>query len=747
MLALAAFYLPRLKVDDSPERWLPASTQDAWKVLDKHFGFGDTVAIGVEFLRPVQNSDVVALRQLREKLSAIEGVSQVYDASLLAEDVEGVPLAELIDPANADRFGLYEGTLWGPPQPGQQSRTLLTVCELAYPRDSAELDRLRRNVIRELQRVLDEAKGKPAFREANFHTAGAILLMDELEKRARTAALTFLPLSICVGLVSLLIGFRSWRAMLLATFGGGAALLIVLGMTCWSGSGVGVLSTAAPPLISIIAIATTIHFAAFAADHGYAEIATEGRANLVRWVAVPCLGAAATTAIGFLMLAFNQLLPVRDLGYQLFLGALLAFFGVFVLSQILPIRQAYAGRFLLPQEFGWWAAFISKFPKSVAAGSLLVMLAFALFSVPWSPTSPIGLKVDVDPFSFFGPEMPLTKARNHLSNQRFGLYQLEIVLVPHDKGRAPLGNQPGDTVYLANQRAAQELSDNLAARHDLGVVRVISTYELRAREAKFYDDLRRLKQEQGLFAAAQRVAQLLKLSNHLAKFNETFENWSRDKKDEGAIRLTFLVNDQVPGGFGPLVQLAEQSLPSGFDSYIAGTASSVVYLASGLISGLASGLLSSALVMGVVCTVLFRSFRLAAIAFAPNAFPIIIVYGTMGLTGVPLSSGTAMVATVALGIALNDTIHFILHYQKLTREQGHNQESALRETFQHIGRPMLLTTVVHVAGFTILLATDFLPLYHFGLLASVAMIAALIGDTVMLPNLLKVFDRVPSACR
>jgi predicted RND superfamily exporter protein len=140
---------------------------------------------------------------------------------------------------------------------------------------------------------------------------------------------------------------------------------------------------------------------------------------------------------------------------------------------------------------------------------------------------------------------------------------------------------------------------------------------------------------------------------------------------------------------------------------------------------------------------LFRSVKLSVIAFLPNAFPIIVVYGMMGLTGLPLNSGTAMVATVALGIALNDTIHFILHYQKLTREQGHSQDSALRETFQHIGRPVVLMTVVHVAGFMIFLVTDFMPLYHFGLLASLAMIAALIGDTVMLPNLLRVFDRPP----
>ena len=78
---------------------------------------------------------------------------------------------------------------------------------------------------------------------------------------------------------------------------------------------------------------------------------TRGRPQLVSWVAVPCLGAAATTAVGFLMLVFNDLAPVRDLGVQFFIGSLLAFFGVFLgfanhsHSQRVGRRRADAGSF------------------------------------------------------------------------------------------------------------------------------------------------------------------------------------------------------------------------------------------------------------------------------------------------------------------------------------------------------------------------------------------------------------------
>lgn len=100
-----------------------------------------------------------------------------------------------------------------------------------------------------------------------------------------------------------------------------------------------------------------------------------------------------------------------------------------------------------------------------------------------------------------------------------------------------------------------------------------------------------------------------------------------------------------------------------------------------------------------------------------------------------------MVASIALGIALNDTVHFLLHSRR-SRRQGFATDEAVRQTFTEIGRPIVLTSAVNCAGFRIFLLSDFRPLYHFGLLSSVAMRAALIGD-LLLPNLLRVFDRLP----
>ena len=109
LLVAAGFYLPRLKIDDSPERWLPADTRAAWKVLDDHFNFGDTVAVGLEYLRPIQDDDVKPLHKFRDELAAIKGMREVYDASLVAEDIEGVPLSEMVAPGQRQAVRAVRG--------------------------------------------------------------------------------------------------------------------------------------------------------------------------------------------------------------------------------------------------------------------------------------------------------------------------------------------------------------------------------------------------------------------------------------------------------------------------------------------------------------------------------------------------------------------------------------------------------------------------------------------------------------
>ena len=118
----------------------------------------------------------------------------------------------------------------------------------------------------------------------------------------------------------------------------------------------------------------------------------------------------------------------------------------------------------------------------------------------------------------------------------------------------------------------------------------------------------------------------------------------------------------------------------------------------------------------------------------------------MGAFEIPLNSGSVMVTTIALGVALNDTVHFVIHYRQ-RRLEGETTDQALADTFGEIGRPIVMTSIVNCLGFSIFLLSDFRPMADFGRLTGLAMLAALFGDLFLLPCLLKVFDRKEYAVR
>jgi len=782
---VAAYFAVFVRVEDSPERWMPHSTLAAWEIFDSHFDVGDTIAVGLHFQRPIRaaegtvrsadgthDPDRALLRELRKKIAAVPGLKQVYDASIIAE-IEGVSLSELLDPRNAERFALYDRALWDRPEPGRpplDDRTLLMICELRFlpPSQADELNDLRRVAVREVAQILDVARTDPRWVVAGhgveFHMASGIVMMHELERRAQSAALLLLPISGLLGLASLWIGFRSWQALAVAICGSLFAMIFVLGYLGMTGGRLGIITVTAPTLMVVVAIATTVHFAAYAAEHPLARDASKAeraarRKHFIHWVGVPCFGSAATTAVGFGMLAFNELAPVRELGQQLAAGTMLAFFGVFFVTQVWPLRQASAGRWLTPDRVHRFSMVFLHRPWQTTLGMSALTVLLVFWAWPRPAGEPLGIRVDANPFGFFTEDQPLTRALQHFAGRGFGMYQLEVVLVPEQKGRAPQGLDPGDDIYQANARRAREFSEKITAHPELGVIRVVSSLSVEDRRQQLLSELtRQAGDRSGMWSLLQKGLRLMldaELQEQLQRFNDTFAGWSEDKLGQGAWRMTFLCQERDAEVYQQLVALVERELPRDrFACSMTGAVAQIVALSEGLVTAMVYGLGTSLLVMALVCMVLFHSSRLAVVAFPSNAFPLLAVFGLMGLWQIPISSGSAMVASVALGIALNDTIHFLLHYRQLTRDEGRPRDESLSETLLHIGRPMILTSLVHCAGFAIFFLPDlvlrptgwqvlngFQPLAHFGLLGSVSMIAALLGDILLLPSLIVLTDR------
>lgn len=788
-----------LSVNDAPEHWMPRSTIRNWERFAEHFEYGDTVVIGVEFRKGVHPQDIRFLKNLRRDLSKIPSILRVTDLSIPATWVERVPITEMLKAprANDDPYEIYRGVLYDDPRvwneqssgdPENDNRTLLTLVEIDAASDKskdpiaaqAELDERRRTAMRQIYSILKKHERE----DVTFHPAGAVVIQYELELIARGIVKLLVPVSLLLMLVSLGFGFRSLHAIIIAVFGGAWAIVVLMGGVVLGGWTLNVVTVGGPVLMVVITVSTTVHFAHYHSANnlprgakGYAL--TSYRRRFVRWIGVPCFGAALTTGFGFLMLSFNELRPLRELGIELFAGSILAFFGSYLVWLALPSLRIAPGKRLTTRRMYAIGQALTRRPAAVLALALPV-LGFTIYISTL-------VKVAVDPFSFFEKESRVAQALDHFSSRKFGHYTLDAILVPRSLPDDPASRF---AVLNENRKIAEGIQRRIAKRPE--VRRAISEVSIQRRVDKLVQDRAReaiqanqpkrdlwswIDSEVVTRPPAKSIRSKLAWLKPLLQYQlmqqpswfslatvdlkwfdptwydygirimvlrNTFK-WLVDQSDRGAIRMTFLVFD--PGtGFRPLMKAVRKEVnevpDDRFDYFFTGTAASVAVLSEQLVGAMLRGLLAAMLTMAVVCGFLFRSIRLTLIAFFPNAFPILTVFGVMGLFGIPLNSGSAMVASVALGVGLNDTVHFAMHY-RVHRLEGSDCRTAVCETFGDTSRPMIMTSVVNCAGFAIFLLSDFQPMFHFGLLASIAMAAALVGDLVLLPNLLRVFDNRP----
>ena len=133
---------------------------------------------------------------------------------------------------------------------------------------------------------------------------------------------------------------------------------------------------------------------------------------------------------------------------------------------------------------------------------------------------------------------------------------------------------------------------------------------------------------------------------------------------------------------------------------------------------------------------LFLSSKVGLIALVPNIFPIIINFGIMGWFGVELSIVTSLIASIAIGLAVDDTIHYLVRYNREFKTDL-DEKRAIKDTLTHVGRPITFTTITICVGFSVFIFSSFKPTAIFGVMMVITSLAALVGDLIVLPSLIQ----------
>jgi len=185
-----------------------------------------------------------------------------------------------------------------------------------------------------------------------------------------------------------------------------------------------------------------------------------------------------------------------------------------------------------------------------------------------------------------------------------------------------------------------------------------------------------------------------------------------------------------------ILRFARQHLPGDLTAEVTGFGMAVSASSDLLTSGQVKSLSISLVLIFGIMFLMFLSAKVGLIAVLPNIFPIILNFGIMGWLGIKLSMVTGMIASIAIGLAVDDTIHY-LHRYNLEFKKDLDKDRALRDTVKQVGKPIIFTSLTISVGFLVLTVSQFKPTAIFGFLMVITMVTALIGDLIILPSLMR----------
>jgi len=603
-----------------------------------------------------------------------------------------------------------------------------TVTALILFFDEARIDDVRAEVLTEIRRLVDTQL--PTGFKAHYN--GSLEITEWYNRVTLANQTTFTPPILALTLLALFVMFRSVKKTLL-TFGAIlVSLLWTLGLYDLFGFSYNVLSSMIIPLVVVLAVADDVHIL----QHYGLERRTRSReqafVGTVRHLMAPLFGASATTALGMLSLATSQVVAVREFG----MGAAIGVMVDFAISIILvPTMLGWVKeeRVAAPQE-SWFlgplrsvAMFSTRHARAVMAVVIgLVVLAGVGMS---------RLRVDTNHINFFSERHELYTSAQVMDKKLAGIYTFQVFL----EG-APESMQQPDIL-----KRMDRLSTELKALPFVRKVTSVADYVKRV-----HRELNDGRQEAFVIPeTSSEVAQELLVFGLGDEGRAELERMAASdfSRAQVTVKLASMSSDLVFVQVTEADRLAQQIFAgSGVKATVTGSGRlfSMLdhYLVRSQITSFATAFVT---VFGVIFLV-FRSWRFGLLSIAPNLVPVLAVFGVMGWLGISLNVATVMVASVALGVVDDDTIHFISRYRRETAAGATTDEAIETATTQE-GRAALTTAVINCCAFAVLTLSEYRPSAWFGGLLALTMVMAFLAEVFILPAMIKLFPALFGAER
>lgn len=704
---VAALLLPRVAVDNSLERWVGTDPEQAagYARFRETFGSDEFVLVAVDGQPLFEPVILAAMVDATDRLEGIHGVLQVGGIPEVFRDRFGGEDREAFrDEVTSNPF--YRG-LFISPDSGMAG-ILVEVEPQAGPAGRRDLAEGIRRAVRPLEEV-----------GLRVLLVGSTVLIDALDRLSVAEASRTLPVALLCSLAMLAMVLRSARGVAVAATCSGVTVAVTLGLAVATGRTLNMLTAALPALLWVLSLGNTVHLLQRYRSHRRDLELRPAVERAVREVTRPATLSCVTTMVGFLSLGVTEMAPVRELGLLAAAGVLVALVATLTLgpSLILWWRPPAAPH---RSTLNTVAKAARSLPLERPRGVVAVGWAVLLLALACLPL----LQVRSNPLGFLPERHPVVQAYGEVGGRLTGFYTMEVVVDT---------TAPWWEPSVASRLAALEAA--------------IGSSPLVARVVSPLDVLRQLNHwEHGLDPAFYRLPDTGAEAEGLLG---TLDERGRRQLDGLAtrsgttVRLSAVVREMDEHRFLGLVGATREALmalPAGWGSLVTGQVLRLVQAQQRLVTTQLESLAVAFVLVFATIGIGLRSWRLMLSAVLPNVLPFASAFTVMSLTGLPLDPATVMVASVALGIAVDNTVHQLEVFRG-HREGGLPVVEAIVATRTDVAPAMVTTAVTACAGFLALCLSSFLPIRSFGLLSATAVLVALVADTLLVPAKLLILAR------
>ena len=592
----------------------------------------------------------------------------------------------------------------------------LEALELQRDELDNRLDKQRSQEIEALRAVTAEYGNK-----GKFFLGGNNLLAHQLIEIVRSDLVIFGAVIVLIFAVILYWLFRQWRWVFLPLLGCTLSVVCTLGLLGLLDLKVTVISANIVALQIIFTLAVIIHlivqYQELAATGEYSDQASLVK-ETVRRKTKPCLYSVLTNSVGFGSLIFSGVQPVISFGWMMVLAMLvtllvsLLLFPALLIAWLPMVRQVNQQ----PMVGGLMracAAWVLHHPAfiTIAGGAVLVAGIIGCFR----------LTAENSFLNYFRESTDVYRELTFIDQEFGGSTPLDVLY------RIPKRQQNPDLIITADAvQTVQKIQNKLEEKEAIGNITSIIDFTRIARVVT------------GKPIAEYELTALYRaLDKDLQR--DLFTNYFAIKEQE--VRISMRIQDSTPGlNRAELMQEIHRDMA---DLGIAAehyqlTNLFVLYqdVLGRLVKSEFSTLAIVYAAMAVILLGIFRSPRIAVICLIPNMITSAAIMGGMGLLGIPLDLMTITIAGVAMGISVDDTIHYV---HRFLEEKAAGAEDAVRRALESVGFAMVYAAALIVIGFSSLVFSDFIPSVMFGLLTSIAMFIALLTNITVLPVLLQRF--------